>query len=249
MTNPLSSLSPDALDHHDIARHSFLYYLYRGFGLKPYDHIRAMVEEIERPVRHSAIVIPPGYGKSTIASQTYPTWYLGNHPERSVLLISNTDKQAKLFLHANQVTFEHHDFHQQVFPDVRPDPDRGWSIDGLFLKWKSEGSEEWQSRPATIKDPSLSAFGVGGPVIGRRADLIIVDDPYSQEMARSAVQRATFYDWFRTTLLSRLKPDPWCKILVIMTRWHPDDIVTHFQPLNTEALALAQGDVIRRLTV
>lgn len=227
-TDLLSSLT-----HQDLAKQSFLYYLTHVFGLKPYTHIRQMVEEIEKPVRHSAIIIPPGFGKSTIASQTYPAWYLGKYPDRSVLLISNTDKQAKLFLKSNIATWETNDAHRQVFPDVQPDPQRGWSIDGLFLKWQDEQGQ-WQSKPATNKDPALSAFGVGGPVIGRRADLIIVDDMYSQETARSAVQRASLLDWFRQTLLSRLKPDDHAKIIVCMTRWHPDDAVAWMLDLNNE---------------
>lgn len=222
-----------SLTHDQLARESFLYYLSYVFGLKPYSHIRQMVEEIERPVRHSAIIIPPGFGKSTIASQTYPSWYLGKYPDRSVLLISNTDKQAKIFLKSNIATWEMNQPHRQVFPDVQPDPQRGWSIDGLFLKWQDE-SGGWQSKPATNKDPALAAFGVGGPVIGRRADLIIVDDMYSQETARSAVQRASILDWFRQTLLSRLKPDAHAKILVCMTRWHPDDAVAWMLDINRE---------------
>lgn len=222
-----------------LARASFLYYLATIFELKPYSHIRLIAEQLENTDRQCAVVMPPGFGKSTIVSQLYPSWYLGNHPDRSVLLISSTDKQAKLFLDANQVTMAHHQGWKETFPDVAPDPDRGWSRDGLFLKWRRDPNSrlllpDWKSKPATMKDPGLCAFGIGGPVIGRRADLIIVDDPYSEEMARSDVQRQAFLDWFRRTLMSRLKPDPHCKIIVVMTRWHPDDIIAWMNVMNEE---------------
>lgn len=222
-----------------LARHSFLYYLNTVFNLTPYPHIRRIVDMLEMPERQVAVVMPPGFGKSTIVSQLYPSWLLGNHPDRSILLISSTDKQAKLFLNANKETMEHHDGWKGTFPDVAPDPERGWSNDGLFLKWRRDPATrvllpDWVSRPATIKDPGLAAFGIGGPVIGRRADYIIVDDPYSEEMARSDLQRAAFLDWFRRTLLTRLKPDAHCKVILVMTRWHPDDVVAWMLEQNAE---------------
>lgn len=214
------------------------------FGLHPYPHIQRMVELLEGPDRQCCIIMPPGHAKSTIVSQLYPSWYLGNHPDRSVLLVSSTDRQAKLFLNANKETMDHHQGWKETFPDVQPDPNRGWSSDGLFLRWKRDpntGLElpDWQSRSATMKDPAMSAFGIGGPVIGRRADLIVCDDPYSQDVARSDVSRQAFSEWFRTTLMSRLKPDAHCKIVVCLTRWHPADIVQEMLELNSLQAASA----------
>lgn len=238
----ISSLS---ISHEALARQSFLYYLSWVQGLKPYPHIRRMVELLDGPANQCAVVIPPGFGKSTIVSQNWPSWYLGNHPDRSILLISNTDHQAKLFLDTNKVTMEHSDAWRKVFPDVAPAPQRGWSSRGLFLKWRRDPNTglvlpDWRTKGAEDKDPSLAAFGVGGPVIGRRADVIIVDDPYSQDMARSDLQRGEFLNWFRQTLLSRLKPVPWAKIIVVMTRWHPDDIIAWAQQLNKEEQLAAE---------
>lgn len=195
------------------------------------------MEVLDSPERYNAIIIPPGFGKSTIVSQTWPSWLLGNHPDRSILLISNTDHQAKLFLDSNKETMEHYATWADIFPDVKPAFERGWSSRGLFLKWKRDMNTglalpEWRTKPATDKDPALAAFGVGGPVIGRRADYIIVDDPYDQESARSETMRAAFLDWMRQTLLSRLKPVPWAKVVFAMTRWHPDDCIAWMQEQN-----------------
>lgn len=240
----------EGLSHEELARASFLYFLNYGFGLKPYSHINKIANALTSNDPEVAIVIPPGHGKSTVSSQTFPSWYLGNHPDRSILLISNTDKQAKLFLASNQVTMEHSETWQQVFPHTAPDFDRGWSSDGLFLKWNRDPNSgvllpSWKSKPATDKDPALAAFGIGGPVIGRRADVIIVDDPYSEDMARSETQRETFLNWFRTTLRSRLKPTPWAKLVVVMTRWHVHDLVAWMQDQNEEEMkALSQSETI-----
>lgn len=238
-----------SFNHEELARASFLYFLSYGFGLKPYSHINKIVNVLTSDEQEVAIVIPPGHGKSTVASQTFPSWYLGNHPNRSVLLISNTDKQAKLFLAANQETMEHNGVWGKVFPDVAPDVDRGWSSDGLFLKWRRDPETglalpTWRGKVATDKDPALAAFGIGGPVIGRRADVIIVDDPYSEEMARSETQRENFHNWFKTTLRSRLKPVPWAKIIVVVTRWHVHDIIAWMQEQNAEEERLLKGEAL-----
>lgn len=235
------------LSHEELSRASFLYFLSYVFGLKPYAHINKMASKLTSSSQNVALVLPPGHGKSQIASQTFPSWYLGNHPNHSILLISNTDKQAKLFLAANQETMEHNRLYQQVFPDVRPDTDRGWSSDGLFLRWKRHPETglalpNWEGKNATDKDPSLAAFGIGGPVIGRRADVIIVDDPYSEEMARSETQREAFHNWFKTTLMSRLKPNPWAKLIVVVTRWHTHDIIAWMQEQNEEEARLSSED-------
>lgn len=241
-------VTPDALDGvtpEELARASFLYFLSHAFGLKPYRHISKIANTLTSSDQEVAIVIPPGHGKSTISSQTFPSWYLGNHPNRSVLLISNTDRQAKLFLASNQQTMEHNEVWARIFPDTAPDMERGWSSDGLFLKWKRDPQTGlalpgWRSKDATDKDPSLAAFGIGGPVIGRRADVIIVDDPYSEDMARSETQRETFLNWFRTTLRSRLKPVPWAKLIVVVTRWHTHDIIAWMQEQNAEEMKKAR---------
>ena len=227
---------PD-ISHEQLARESFLYYLNYVFGLKPYPHVRQIVAMLESDDPNVAIVIPPGHGKSTIVSQTFPSWYLGKYPERSILLISSTDAQSKLFLDTNKETMQHNEKWAQVFPDTAPALERGWSSRGLFLKWRRDpttGLElpNWMTKSATDKDPALAAFGIGGPVIGRRADLIIVDDPYSQDVARSDLQRDEFLNWFRQTLLSRLKPLPHAKVIVAMTRWHPADVIAWMEEQN-----------------
>ena len=67
------------------------------------------------------------------------------------------------------------------------------------------------------------ASGLGGPIVGRRGDLIVIDDPIKKhEDAENPAQRERVWDWYRSELISRLKPRG--RIALIMTRWHEDDL-------------------------
>ena len=70
----------------------------------------------------------------------------------------------------------------------------------------------------------MTTAGVGGPITGRGADLLIIDDPIkNRQEANSQVSRTHLWDWWRSTARTRLEPNG--SIIVIMTRWHQDDLV------------------------
>ena len=70
---------------------------------------------------------------------------------------------------------------------------------------------------------SYFATGVRGPITGRRADLVVIDDPIkSHAEADSALHRDHAWDWYRSDLVTRLRPG--ARVVVVMTRWHPDDL-------------------------
>jgi hypothetical protein len=69
----------------------------------------------------------------------------------------------------------------------------------------------------------METAGVGGPITGKGADVLIIDDPIKNpEEANSPTQREKIWDWFQTTAYTRLEPGG--AIILIMTRWHPDDL-------------------------
>src|SRR5262249_3952182 len=75
------------------------------------------------------------------------------------------------------------------------------------------------------------AAGVGGPITGKRADLFIIDDPVkSHEEAESDVYRERNWEWFRSDVRTRMKPG--CRIVLIQTRWHFDDLAGRILPEN-----------------
>ncbi len=102
----------------------------------------------------------------------------------------------------------------------------------------------------------LTAVGVGGALTGMGADLLIIDDPVKNDAeANSSVQREKIWDWFNATALTRLEPDGIC--ILVMTRWHEDDLVGRlirennrpdaqkWELLNLPALA-AEDDLLGR---
>lgn len=89
-----------------------------------------------------------------------------------------------------------------------------WEIEKTF-----NGGLTWQTVEGGMK-----TAGVGGPITGRGANVIIVDDPIKNaEEAFSSTVREKIWDWFNSTLMTRIEPG--CRVIIIMTRWHEDDLV------------------------
>ena len=200
--------------------------------LKPSDqtpaaHHRLLLRELEALSQGSIdrllIHMPPGSAKSTYASTLFPAWWFGQHPGSSVIAASHT---ASLAAH----------FGRRVRDLIASEEPRlGYELlkgGRSALQWRlSNGSEYF-------------AAGTRGSVIGRRADLVIVDDPIGgQTEADRSGDRDRIWDWYRSDLTTRLKPKG--RILIVMTRWHEDDLAgrlaehsnDHWRVLKLPALA------------
>jgi predicted phage terminase large subunit-like protein len=91
---------------------------------------------------------------------------------------------------------------------------------GVKLKRAAKGVQEWQ----TAEGGRMIATGVGGPLTGRGARLLIIDDPLkNREEAESTVIRQKIWDWFTSTALTRVEPGG--SVIVCHTRWHDDDLI------------------------
>jgi predicted phage terminase large subunit-like protein len=115
---------------------------------------------------------------------------------------------------ARDITDEHgpYVFGVKVREDVAARDE--WEIEKTF-----DGGQTWQRTEGGMK-----TAGVGGPITGRGADLIIIDDPIKNaEEAFSETMREKVWDWYSSTLYTRLEPN--ARIVLIMTRWHEDDLV------------------------
>lgn len=134
-----------------------------------------------------------------------------------MLFFTSSDAMARQFGGTVKATLEANELHADVFgdPACRPDQERGWSTDGLYLKGTPHGS----------KDPAYRALGYGASAIGARAHGVILDDPLTQEQARSPVEQEKAKRYHDMTVDSRLHPDGWA--LAIMTRWHENDLAAH----------------------
>lgn len=148
------------------------------------------------------IQMPPGSAKSTYASILLPAWWYTRHPLDSIIAACHTSALAAYFgRRARAVVFEEKST-------------LGYGIaagDRSSCHWSTTGGGEY------------FAVGVRGAIIGRRADLAIIDDPVKSQMeVGSLAQRDKLWEWYRSDLLPRLKPDG--RIVLVMTRWHPDDL-------------------------
>ncbi len=146
--------------------------------------------------------MPPGAAKSTYASVLFPAWWFTQHPTSSVLGASHTaDLAAHFSRQIRNLVAEHGPrLGYELAPDLR-----------TAASWR------------TTEGGSYHSAGVRGPIVGRRADLVIIDDPLkSQAEADSPAQRDHVWAWYRSDLIPRLKPRG--RVVVIMTRWHEDDL-------------------------
>jgi hypothetical protein len=203
---------------YDFWRHVFRY------DLPP--HIHLMLEALTaleaRRITRLIIICPPGHAKSMVTSLAFPAWYIGRHPEHSIIGATTTGRLAELYSDSVADLIESDDRYHGTFPTVRPDRKRGWSRDGLFVTRRR--------RPGD-KDATLALVGAGGPIIGRRADLMVIDDAVDEPTARSDTRLSARVEWVKRSVRSRLKPNG--LLVVAGTIWAEDDVIGSLSELGT----------------
>jgi len=184
-------------------------------GCAPF-HSR-LIEIVEDPVNDRvSILAPRGHAKSTWLSIIYPIWKIVKDREIKIIIVSDTGDQAEMFLRLIKDEFE---ANERLMADF-----------GVFYKKPSAGSPNvWKACDITVmrssraKEPTIICGGTGKRIVGRRADLIIVDDPLNDENTENERQRRKTLRWFRKTLTPIVNPETG-RIVVIGTRKHPEDI-------------------------
>ena len=166
------------------------------------------------------INIAPRMGKSEFSSYLFPAWFLGQYPEKKIIMATHTAGLSEDFGRRVRNLIESDDYNK-VFPETRVAADQK-----AAGKWSTSAGGQYY------------AVGVGGALAGRGADLFVIDDPHSEQDIK-ANSRATFdnaWSWFQTGPLQRLMPDG--AIIVIMTRWSLVDLtgrLIQYQMRNPEA--------------
>lgn len=151
------------------------------------------------------IFMPPRHGKSEIGSRSFPAWHLGRYPHHEFIGCSYGSDLANGFSRKVRDVVKDPAF-QAVFPDCVVSKD-------------SQSVEAW----LTTKGGGYAAAGVGGPITGRGAHVLVIDDPIkNREAAESAANRESVWDWYTSTAYTRLAPGG--GVLLILTRWHDDDL-------------------------
>lgn len=196
----------------------------RDRRLVPAEHHALMIEVLEDPATYPyvAFILPPGYGKSTFVSVVYPTWRIGMRKGRIRMgIICSTATLATDFSGAVMDAIRSPAF-RATYPDVQPDYERGWARNGFYVTGTPPGPS-----------PTLIATGIRGPIIGRRLDEIVLDDPTTFEDARSEDVMEKQRGWLKNTLIQRLPagmrpPKPQReggRIIAALTRWGDSDLV------------------------
>jgi predicted phage terminase large subunit-like protein len=178
----------------------------RYAGFEPAAHHRLLLAKLEEVASGKtdrlAIFMPPGAAKSTYASVLFEPWYFAQHPSHCLIAASHTAELAEKWGRRVRNLIAEHGL-----------------ILGVGLAPDSQAAGRWE----TDIGGEYFAAGVGGAVAGRRADLVVIDDPIrSREDADSETIRDKTWDWYKSDLYTRLKPGG--RIVLIQTRWHEDDL-------------------------
>lgn len=196
------------------------YAAYQWPGYRDAAHHRLIarhLEAVERgDITRLMITMPPRHGKSMLASEFFPAWYLGRNPDHYVVTATYAQELADDFGRKvkNQIEDE---VYQAIFPGVGL-ADDSKSAKRFHIEGLSGGYEH-----STSQRGAFYAVGVGGPLTGRGAHLLLIDDPVkNREEAESEIIRKKTKDWYTSTAYTRLMPGG--RIVIIQTRWHEDDL-------------------------
>ncbi|UOF90803.1 phage terminase large subunit [Fodinisporobacter ferrooxydans] len=167
--------------------------------------------QVERgEIKRLLVSMPPRHFKSQSATAHFPAWYLGRHPDHRVMTASYSFSLVKKFSRQTR---------QQI-------DEQGTKIFNLRLASDSKAVEEWgleNSKTGEKLTGGYGCAGVGGSMTGKGANILIIDDPHKdRKEANSPVMREAVWEWFTSTAYTRLESDG--AIIVIQTRWHPEDL-------------------------
>ena len=203
-----------AAQERERAQNDFMFYVQKMWpGFIHGRHHKIMAKKFEQiargEIKRLIICLPPRHTKSEFASFLLPAWFLGKYPGKKIIQTSNTAELAVGFGRKVRNLVDSPQY-GEIFPDVN-------------LRHDSKAAGRW----ATNKSGEYFAIGVGGTVTGKGADLLIIDDPHSeQEAALAATNPEVFdkvYEWYTSGPRQRLQPGG--SIVVVMTRWSKRDLV------------------------
>lgn len=170
--------------------------------------LAAALEEVEAGRMLRLIVtFPPRHGKSELTSRRFPAWLVGRDPYRHIIFATYNQPFSEDYGRDVRGIMQS-DQYRQVFP-------------GTSLAKGSAAAD----RLKTEQGGMLAFVGRGGSSTGRGADFLIIDDPLKdRQEANSATTREELWSWYNDTMSTRLMSDTGA-IIIIMTRWHEDDLV------------------------
>lgn len=178
---------------------------------------------IAKKIRRLMIFMPPRHGKSELTSRRLPALLHGLYPNDEVLLASYNSELASAMTIDVQRIMDRPEY-QQIFPTVRLTAEGSKS--GYARNSNEHEVRPWQDPVSRLWEwhtGSLKSAGIGGSFTGRGGNWVLIDDPVkNREDADSASFREKLYDFYSSTLRTRLEGTG--SVLITMTRWHDDDL-------------------------
>ena len=171
-------------------------------------HHRIMAEKFNRiatgDLKRLIVNMPPRHTKSEFGSYLLPAWLMGRNPRLKIMQTTHTAELAFRFGRKVRNLMNSKEY-SKIF-------------EGVELRADSQAAGRWE----TSKGGEYFAAGVGGAVTGRGADLLIIDDPHSEQDALSPTAMENAYEWYTSGPRQRLQPGG--SIVIIMTRWAENDL-------------------------
>ena len=171
-------------------------------------HHRIYAEKLNRiangELKRLIVNMPPRHTKSEFASHLFPAFFMGRHPKAKLIQTTHTGELAIRFGRKAKNMIESTEY-ERVFPEVT-------------LAADSKAAGRWESNHGG----EYFAAGVGGAITGRGADLLIIDDPHSEQDALSPAVLESHYEWYTSGPRQRLQPGG--AIVLVMTRWSVKDL-------------------------
>jgi len=174
------------------------------------------LEEVERgDYRRLMINVGPRFGKTTLASAMFPAWYIGRHPERSIIVATYNEHYSW-------------DLGRRV-RDIMATPEYAQVFPAVEIKVGASAV----NRVQTTRDGVVFSVGRGSSITGRGGHCILLDDPIKDRTeADSMLVREKLWTWYNQVLRTRLM-DSTGTIVIVQTRWTEDDLVGRLiDPMN-----------------
>jgi len=161
--------------------------------------------------------MPPRHTKSEFASYLFPAYIMGKNPQTKIIQTSHTAELSQRFGRKTKQLIDSGEY-KEVFPETT-------------LQADSKAAGRWD----TSAGGEYFAAGVGGAITGRGADLLIIDDPHSEQDALSLTAMENAYEWYTSGPRQRLQPGG--AIVLVMTRWSTVDLTGQLMKAQAEPKA------------
>ena len=191
-------------------------------------HHKVYAEKLDRVARGELkrliVNMPPRHTKSEFASHLFPAYFMGRNPKAKLIQTTHTGELSIRFGRKTKNLLES-DEYAEIFPGVR-------------LAADSKAAGRWESNHGG----EYFAAGVGGAITGRGADLLIIDDPHSEQDALSPTVLDGHYEWYTSGPRQRLQPGG--AIVLVMTRWSIKDLTSRLLQAQAKEPMADQWEIV-----